>query len=83
MNPEEVVTLIVADLKRLRSEKRFSQRELAEKAGVSQGGIAAMEVGRATPTLHYLLVVSQALDADLSELLSRALNPEKSKNQLP
>ena len=41
--------------------------------GLSQAGIAHMELGDTTPTLLFLLTVAGALDAKLHDILEEAM----------
>lgn len=50
------------NLKRIRTERKLSQIELAEKAGISQGMISRMERGDANPTLDMIEAVADALN---------------------
>ena len=54
----------------LRTKKELSQRELAQKAGVSDGYIAHLETGlRKNPSLAVLKRIAKALGVPLSVLL--------------
>ena len=56
-------------IKRLRERKKWSQRELAERVGVSQTTIALIESGDREPSLDVLRRLAQALGVTVSELL--------------
>ena len=61
----------------VRSERRFqgmSQRELARRAGVSQGTVSAVERGRMSPSLPCLARIAQALG---KEVMVELLRPEE------
>ena len=51
-----------------RQKRELTQRELAEKVGVSGPAIAAYETGKAKPRITTLFRLAQALDVDVSEL---------------
>ena len=53
-----------------RTKLGLTQRELAEKAGLTQGAIAKYELGINTPSLNALFRLAVALDVDASELLA-------------
>lgn len=53
-----------------RTQRGFTQRELAEKAGLAQGTIAKYELGQKTPSIGTLFRLAVALDVDASELVS-------------
>lgn len=62
-------------LRAARQKVGISQREVAERAGVSQESIRAYETGRRRPTRERLTVILQALDAtayDANEILEAA-----------
>lgn len=46
---------------RARTEKDFTQRELAEKIGVKQSALARFESGRTNPTLSFIKKVVSGL----------------------
>ena len=58
---------------------KISQRELASLSGLSHSGISEMESGKTSPTLHFLLLIASALDADLGEIISRSCRGKKEK----
>jgi transcriptional regulator with XRE-family HTH domain len=55
-----------AAVRRLREERGWTQRQLAEAAAMTQSAIARFEAGGTTPTLPVLNRIAQALDADLA-----------------
>lgn len=52
-----------------RMKKGFSQRELADRAGVSRNTIMQIENGDCTPNLETMKKLCSALGVDLSDLL--------------
>ncbi len=53
---------VCANLSEIRNIKmKITQKELAEKAGVSQSAIAVIESGRGNPTLSQLVKITHAL----------------------
>ena len=72
MGSEEMVAQVVEALKRARLEQGISQRELARKTGLSNGGIHHMENGQVTPTLFFLSTVARALGIRVGELIMEA-----------
>lgn len=56
--------LIEAVLK-ARKEKRFTQKDLAEKIGTKQSVISRLEKGHANPTVIFLRKLAQALHTNL------------------
>ncbi len=55
-------------LKAARREKRLSQTDLAEMAGVSRNTISSIETGQYSPTAKLALVLCIALDKKFEEL---------------
>lgn len=53
-----------------REKRGLTQRELADKTGVSHGAIGQYETGRAMPRLSTLQRIAVALDTTVSELCS-------------
>ena len=58
-----------ARLKQLRLTRRFTQEQLAERAGLSYKFIGEVERGRGNPTLTTLSALSDALGVGLIDLL--------------
>jgi DNA-binding XRE family transcriptional regulator len=60
------------ELKRLRNERFLSQRDLAQKAGVSPTTIMHLETGESTdPRLSTVRKVAEALGVDPNSLVDR------------
>ena len=60
---------IAANLLRLRKDKRITQEQLAEAAGLSRGAYRNLEKGRAVPRSDTLRVLSRVLSVPVKELL--------------
>ena len=61
----------VADnIAKFRKARGWTQKDLAEAVGTSQGTIALLECHRATPSLHRLLELAEALEVDASMLVA-------------
>lgn len=56
-------------LKALRKERRWSQEELAQAAGVDQHQLSRYENGHAVPSAEALVKLAQALDVSVDYLL--------------
>jgi transcriptional regulator with XRE-family HTH domain len=56
-------------LKQLRTEREMSQRELAERAGISREYVTRLEAARQDPTLGTLEKLAKALKVKVTELL--------------
>ena len=62
-------TLVLKNnLKAARSEKGFSQQQLAELVGVSRNTISSIETGQFNPTAKLALILCIALDKRFEEL---------------
>ena len=55
-------------LKEARTEKGFSQQQLADLVGVSRNTISSIETGQFNPTAKLALVLCIALDKQFEEL---------------
>ncbi len=67
-------------LKKLRTEKGLSQKELAEKIFVSRPTITRWENGNRLPDSAMMLRLAKILETDLGTLFSSALEREESPN---
>ena len=56
------------NLKAARSEKGFSQQQLAEIVGVSRNTISSIETGQFNPTAKLALILCIALDKKFEEV---------------
>ena len=56
-------------LKELREEKGLSQKQLAEKIGISQSAVAKWEVSRTEPTASSLILLAKFFDVTVGQLL--------------
>ncbi|HEX4962562.1 MAG TPA: helix-turn-helix transcriptional regulator [Thermoanaerobaculia bacterium] len=61
-----------------RRAKRWSQREVARRTGIRSMRLSKLENGHASPSLSELLVLAEALDAGLEELV-RGASPAGSR----
>ncbi len=61
--------MIGEKIKTLRETNGLSQRELAEKASVSQGMISQIERGSKSPTIALAQQIADALGVRLDEML--------------
>lgn len=56
-------------IKRLRTSTGLTVSELARRAGLSQGYLSQIEMGRATPSVRALAMTAKALNVPLPSLL--------------
>jgi transcriptional regulator with XRE-family HTH domain len=56
-------------VKKIRTEKKISQEELAELSGLHRTYISSLERGVRNPTLTTLISVSKGLNIEINELL--------------
>jgi len=59
-------------IRRLRTSSGITVSELARRAGLSQGYLSQIEMGRATPSVRALAMTAKALDVPLSSLLGES-----------
>lgn len=57
--------LFLMALMKIRYQKKLSQAELADRAGMPQSTIARIESGKANPSLNTLLKIAKSLDVNL------------------
>ena len=62
---DKIVFDLVYELKKIREIKGMSQKQLAEKADLSQTAISRFETMAYKPSLHMLLKIVMALDCKL------------------
>ena len=56
-------------IKELRTQKKLTQKGLAEKLGCSDKAISRWETGKGFPDVTYLLDLSEILEVNVNELL--------------
>ncbi len=66
-------------LKTERGRKPLSMTALAERTGLSQPSISYIERSKCVPNLETLLIISDALDIELSAIIAEATKPAKQK----
>jgi transcriptional regulator with XRE-family HTH domain len=67
---------IGAAIREARDEAGITQKELADRAGMSRASIANIEAGRQQFPLHVLYRIARALDVDATRLLPAASQDE-------
>lgn len=56
------------NLKKVRSEKKLSQQQLADMVGVSRNTISSIETGQFSPTAKLAFILCIALDKKFEEI---------------
>jgi len=74
-----VAQILGENLKRIRTEKGVSRKELAEKLGVSQTTIASYENGIKTPMLEKVFLLAEILKVSITDLTGDNPNAESGK----
>ena len=69
---EAVCTNVVRVLREERERRGISMNEVAQRSGLSQSMISLVERDLRNPTLDTLLRITQALNADLRDVLTKA-----------
>lgn len=69
----EVIYMIDIRIAKWRKIQGYSQRSLAEKMGISQAYISAIETGRETLSVNMLIRFAKTLDVPICELFSEEL----------
>ena len=65
----QTVVYIGDRLKNLRTRRALTQRELAERAGISTNALNRLELDKAEPHMSTLRKLARALDIDPTELV--------------
>lgn len=68
-------------LRTQRERAKLTQKELAEKVGVSQSLIQLIESGQRTGSVKTNLKLAQALNADIEDILHAQDNTESNKRE--
>lgn len=74
---KKLAEIIAANLKNARSALGLSQAALAERAHISTGHLAMIELCNRVPSLDSLEVLAQALGVEVYELLMPAKNRDE------
>lgn len=65
---KEFTTRLSSRLRDIRKEKRLTQQELAEKAGLHLTYVGHLELGKYHPTVFVMWKISKALGVSMNEL---------------
>lgn len=69
MNDAEFVGKIPENLSKLRKQLRYTQKEVAEKAGLNPNYYAKVERGDGVPSLKTLYKITKALDVTVTDIV--------------
>lgn len=64
------------NIKRIRKEKKLTQKQLGERLGVSQAAIGQFENGKSSPRLETIKKIALALDVSEDKLLDRVYDDD-------
>ena len=65
MSNKEIAKVIGENVKKYRQEKKYTQKRLADIAGIDRTAITKLERGQFLPRVTFLLAISQALNVEL------------------
>ncbi|MGL1892209.1 MAG: helix-turn-helix transcriptional regulator [Spirochaetaceae bacterium] len=74
---EPIIDYLKVNVKYYRTNKNYTQQELAERSDISTSYVAEIELGRRQPSLQTLLKLSTALEIETYQLL---IDPDKHDN---
>ena len=69
MSDDKLLNKISENLSRIRKEQRYTQRELAELAGLNPNYYAKVERGEKTPSLKTLYLIAKAMKITITEIV--------------
>lgn len=75
---KDVLPVVAANLRRLRTRKGYSLERLARASGVSRAMLGQIELSQSAPTINLLWRVASALDVPFSTLLGGDSEPPTS-----
>ncbi len=64
------------DIKKFREQLGWSQRELAERAGITQSHLAKIEIGKVNPRYSTVKLVMEALDKGVDDRCTRYMTTQ-------
>ena len=64
-----IMPIVGENIKRIRNERGFTQKELSKKIGTTQQNLAQYENGKRNPKIETIYKIADALEVDISELL--------------
>ncbi len=70
--PDEILSIVIEQLKEIRLAQGLSHERLAEKAGVTRPAISYLENRKRIPSILLCLKIASALGVSLGELIIKA-----------
>ena len=67
--------LLATRIRRWRDDRRWSQQELADRAGIARSTLSKIENGLLSPTFEVLLKLARGFGTDLSDLVQSESHP--------
>jgi len=67
--------IISDNLKRLRTQRRLTLQDLAEKTGLTKGYLSKVERSKKAPPYATLTKIAKALDIEVTSILSKDIHP--------
>lgn len=74
---EKTVSKVVKHLQKIREKRGISAYRIAQDTGLSATGIRAMETGKVTPTLYFILRIAEYLETDISGVIARPIKVQR------
>jgi transcriptional regulator with XRE-family HTH domain len=68
VKPEEVLHNLGKTIRQIRRQRKMTQEDLAEIAGVNVKHLGEVERGKGNPTLQFLLKIAGALGTEMNDL---------------
>lgn len=65
-----IIELLQKNIKKYREAKGYTQLRLSMLTKLSKDSIVAIELGRRTPSLKSLILISEALETDIRDLFT-------------
>lgn len=72
---EHAHALLATRIRRWRDDRRWSQQELADRAGIARSTLSKIENGLLSPTFEVLLKLARGFGTDLSDLVQSESQP--------
>lgn len=79
---KEILRSVGQNIRNIRKQKGYSQEQLAEKSNICSKYISSIEQGARNPSLIVLCRIANALQKDVSEILSIESIPSDKERQI-